>query len=66
MTSWKSSKAVEEQSRIDGSAVKLNSELSRSGSFALTLSKQASQSGGGTERSSGRRGRGKGEAELDL
>ena len=35
-------------------------------SFALTLSKQASQSGGGTERISGLRGRGKGEAELDV
>ena len=55
MTTWASSKAVEEQSKIDDSDKRLNSELSTSYSFALESSKQASQGGGGTGRSSGLR-----------
>ncbi|KAL6349272.1 hypothetical protein AAG906_033928 [Vitis piasezkii] len=55
VTTWESSKAVEEQSKIDGSAERLNTELSTSDSFALESSKQASQSGWGTGRSTGRR-----------
>ena len=71
MTTWESSKAVEEQSKIDGSAERLNTELSTSDSFALESSKEASQSGWGTGRRRDRRRwgrgrRGKGEAELDV
>ena len=57
--------------KIDDSDKRLNSELSTSDSFALESSKQASQGGGGTGRSSGLRRwglgrRGRGEAELDV